>query len=114
LKSSTPPGTHENGILFSGDTVYEGELYIQLPDSDFCAYFESLERLVRMMSSISVIFPSHGKSPLIPGFINNILSVFSDIDQGGIEYWYESSPWGRIRVYEAGGIQVFLKNDFNK
>lgn len=104
----------ENGMLFSGDTVYDGGLYIQLPDSNFCAYQESMDRLVRIAPSLRVIFPSHGKIPLEPGFITKILGAFKDIAQGGIKYWYERSPWGRIRVYEVEGIKVYLKNDFRK
>jgi len=104
----------EKGWLFSGDTVFDGGTHIQLPDSDFCAYQESMDRLVGIVPSLSAIFPAHGESPLEPETILKIANAFRVIVQGGIEYWYELSKWGRIRVYEVEGITVYLKDDFRK
>ncbi len=45
------------GFLFSGDTLYPGPIYLQLPESDFSSYKKSLKKLSRL--KIKKIFPSH-------------------------------------------------------
>jgi glyoxylase-like metal-dependent hydrolase (beta-lactamase superfamily II) len=101
----------DRGLLFSGDTVYDGPLYVQLPDSDFDTYQQSLRLLGGLESQIQKVYPSHGDSPLEPTIISKIAQALDRIAQGGIEYWYDQSPWGQIRVYELEGIKVFLKNN---
>jgi glyoxylase-like metal-dependent hydrolase (beta-lactamase superfamily II) len=104
----------EKGWLFSGDTVFDGRIRIQLPDSDFCAYQESIDRLVGIVPNLHAVFPAHGESPLEPEIILKIAAAFKVIVKGGIEYWYKLSSWGRIRVYEVEGITVYLKSNFRK
>ena len=95
--------------LFSGDTVYDGPIYAQLPHSDFDDYVRSLSLLCSLAPQAIKVLPSHGQTPLEPMFILKIAKAFQQVAQGGLEYWFKESPWGRVRVYQLGGFSLYLK-----
>jgi len=49
-----------NGVLFSGDAIYDGELYDGLPDGDRAAYRSTMERLLSLPARI--VHAGHGES----------------------------------------------------
>lgn len=49
-----------NGVLFSGDAIYDGELYDKLPDSDRGAYRRTMERLLEL--PVRIVHAGHGDS----------------------------------------------------
>ncbi len=46
------------GILFSGDTVYDGRLFDELPGSDIPSYLQTIARL-RSLAGIRMVCPGH-------------------------------------------------------
>ncbi len=49
-----------NGVLFSGDAVYDGPLLDELPGSDRRAYRRTMERLIAL--PLQIVHPGHGRS----------------------------------------------------
>lgn len=47
------------GILISGDNLYSGPIYLQLTESNFLSYAQSIKHLMRIKSSIKFILPGH-------------------------------------------------------
>lgn len=99
------------GLLFSGDTVYDDPIYVHLPHSDFNDYVHSLSLLCSLVPQTKKVLPSHGETPLEPMIILRIARVFQQVAQGGVEYWFKESPWGRVRFYQLDGISLYLKQD---
>ena len=56
--------SEEEGLLFTGDTVYAGPLYVQMEGSDFQVYKESMERLSALADDLRLVLPSHNRTPL--------------------------------------------------
>ena len=50
----------EKGMLFAGDTLYEGPLYLFLPESDKLQYQKSLKKIMSL-SNIKKIFAGHNE-----------------------------------------------------
>ncbi len=98
-----------SGLLFTGDTVYDGPIYAQLPHSDFDDYLRSLSLLCSLAPQATKVLPSHGQTPLEPMFILKIAQAFQQVAQGGVEYWFQESPWGRVRFYQLDGFSLYLK-----
>jgi glyoxylase-like metal-dependent hydrolase (beta-lactamase superfamily II) len=48
----------EAGVLFSGDTVYDGRLFDELPGSDINSYVNTMARL-RSLAGIRMVCPGH-------------------------------------------------------
>lgn len=97
------------GLLFSGDTIYDDPIYAHLPHSNFDDYVRSLSMLCSLVPRVKKVLPSHGQTPLEPMFILKIAKAFQQVSQGGVEYWFKETPWGRVRVYQFDGISLFVK-----
>ncbi|HET9533904.1 MAG TPA: MBL fold metallo-hydrolase [Mesorhizobium sp.] len=50
----------KDGVFFSGDAIYDDELYDQLPDSDRAAYHATMARIVDL--PVRVVYGGHGES----------------------------------------------------
>lgn len=97
------------GLLFTGDTLYEGPIFAQLRYSDFDAYRRSLDRLCLLQPQVRLVLPAHGLTPLSPGIILRMRSAFQQIAQGELEYHEEETRWGRVRVYLVEGLPIYTK-----
>ena len=49
----------ENGLLWTGDTFYEGPIWLYAPETDFDAYARSLRKLVRYVPQLKALLPAH-------------------------------------------------------
>jgi glyoxylase-like metal-dependent hydrolase (beta-lactamase superfamily II) len=98
----------KEGLLFSGDTAYEGPLYAQLPESDFDLYRQSMERLATLVPRLSLLLPSHNVTPLDPAILVEMAEGFDQIASGEATYEFQSSRWGRIRNYRFERFSVYL------
>lgn len=98
----------KEGLLFSGDTAYEGPLYAQLPESDFDLYRQSMERLAGLVPRLSLVLPGHNVTPLDPAILTEMAEGFGQIASGEATYEFQSSRWGRIRNYRFERFSVYL------
>ncbi len=100
--------SEEEGLLFTGDTVYAGPLYVQLADSDFSTYHESMERLANLASDLRLVLPGHNWTPLEPQILVEMAEGFEQIGAGTAKYRPVASPWGVLRRYEFIRFSVLL------
>ncbi len=49
-----------NGLLFTGDTYYSGEIYLWTPETDLSAYTASIDRLAGLEPGLDTLLPAHG------------------------------------------------------
>ena len=71
-----------NGILISGDVVYEGPLFAHHPGASAIAYRNTLQRLRSLVPSLSVVYPSHNRYPLDPTFLVDVHEAMEEIWRG--------------------------------
>ena len=50
----------KDGVFFSGDAIYDDELYDQLPDSDRAAYCATMARILDL--PVRIVYGGHGES----------------------------------------------------
>lgn len=55
----------EAGLLWTGDTYYEGPLWLFFPGTDLDAYQQSITRLASLVPTLKKLLPAHNH-PLIP------------------------------------------------
>lgn len=58
------------GWLFTGDTVYEGPIYLHLPESNRSDYSKSIDTLLSLQAR--KIFPGHNSTNLEPSILTDI------------------------------------------
>jgi glyoxylase-like metal-dependent hydrolase (beta-lactamase superfamily II) len=64
----------ENGLLFTGDSVHAGRIAIE----DGQAYRRSIDRIHRLASLATAIYPAHGETPIQPDFVARVRRGFID------------------------------------
>jgi glyoxylase-like metal-dependent hydrolase (beta-lactamase superfamily II) len=80
------------GRLFSGDTVYEGNLNIQLDSSDFAAYPASIDALLSIADGTDVL-PGHYATPVSSGIIRDVRDGLERMAAGNVDYMTVSPDW---------------------
>ncbi|NLW69477.1 MAG: MBL fold metallo-hydrolase [Eubacteriaceae bacterium] len=75
------------GILFSGDTVSYGPVYMFGGNRDFAAFEESLKKLKVMAEKgeFKIIYPCHNTCPITPEVIDALSECAAGIKEGSIE-----------------------------
>ena len=100
--------SEEEGFLFTGDTVYEGPLYVQFEDSDLLTYYDSMKRLADLAPHLRLVLPAHNRTPLEPEILMEMAEGFSRIVAREARYRRVESPWGLLRRYEFERFSVLL------
>jgi glyoxylase-like metal-dependent hydrolase (beta-lactamase superfamily II) len=90
----------EEGLLFTGDTVYAGPLYVQFEHSDFEAYRQTMERLSALAQHLQFVLPSHNETPLEPHILVEMAEGFEQI-AAGVAPW-QLVQWARRQVRRYG------------
>lgn len=74
----------ERGILFSGDTVYQGVLFANIEGADVAAYRESARLLAALAPRVRVIYPSHCQFILENNILGELDQAFGRLEAGAI------------------------------
>ena len=89
-------------ILFSGDPIQDGEIFMFGIHRDMDAYLESLKRLQNRISDFDSIYPSHGTMPVTKELIGQLID-------GAKKVVNDEIPWVKadrfpvpVRAYHTG------------
>ena len=86
LPGHTPGSTAlldiNSGMLFSGDPVQDGKIFMFGPLRDLSAYILSLKRLLTFSDEITVIYPCHGNCPVGKEIIPKLIDGAECIERG--------------------------------
>ena len=55
-----------NGLLWTGDTYYQGALWLYVPETDLDAYERSMARLVALVPNLKQLLPAHNTANVTP------------------------------------------------
>lgn len=72
-------------ILFSGDSVQNGNIYMFGQHRNPNAFRASLEKLAGLQDIITMICPSHGDSPLSPDYTEHIIEAVDMVNRGEVQ-----------------------------
>ncbi len=98
----------ERGMLFPGDTVQDGNIYMFGPMRDMQAYILSLMKLEALGASIRLIYPSHGTMPLASSFIGKLRIKAEECLAGKLSKEEITLPDGRAVTRCDAGLAGFL------
>ena len=49
----------DSGLLFTGDNIYQGTIFVNYPSTDPVAYKESIDKLYELKPKIKRLLPAH-------------------------------------------------------
>jgi glyoxylase-like metal-dependent hydrolase (beta-lactamase superfamily II) len=96
------------GLLWTGDTFYEGPIWLFVPETDLDAYERSLQRLVTLAPSLTRLHPAHNTPVAEPSRLSELARAFADVRSGRVTPRpYEPG----IDEYGASGFRFLLASD---
>jgi hydroxyacylglutathione hydrolase len=97
----------ENGMLFSGDAVIAGTVWMHLEHSaSLHTFLQSLKRLVNRLVPLQMILPGHANTPADPHIIAELIAGIEAILDGRIrgEAYHTSHGDGLLCIFGSCGI----------
>lgn len=73
-----------NGLLFTGDTYYSGEVFLWAPETVVTDYEASIARLVRLAPGLKLVLPAHGPPVADPHQLIELEKALKDIEAGTV------------------------------
>jgi glyoxylase-like metal-dependent hydrolase (beta-lactamase superfamily II) len=96
-----------NGLLFTGDTYYPGEIWLYRPETDLSAYLASVKKLVALASEIQLVLGAHNVPVAPPSFLPQLDAAIRSVLSGRVR---PKSVNGDQAIYEVGEISFRLRN----
>lgn len=69
----------QKNLLITGDTLYPGPLYAQLPESSLQDYAKSIAQLQTLVHPELILLPGHNASQVSSGLIGQASALFADL-----------------------------------
>jgi glyoxylase-like metal-dependent hydrolase (beta-lactamase superfamily II) len=73
------------GLLWSGDTFYEGPIWLFFPETDLAAYRASVARLAALAPRLRAVLPGHNTPLAEPGLLLRLRENFEEVIAGRAE-----------------------------
>ncbi len=100
----------EAGYLWTGDTFYEGPIWLFAPETDLDAYAASIARLAGLVPDLTRLLPAHNTPVADPIRLNELRDAFSAVRDGTLE-GTRSGPGAETVEYEAGAFSILMAAD---
>ena len=99
-------------ILFSSDTISEGNTLLMLEQSlPLSTYLESINELVAMKDKIATVMPSHGRSPLDPDMLVDMQEGVEKILARKLKGKPATTPLGNGLVCRFGSCGIMYSEN---
>ncbi|HKX98769.1 MAG TPA: MBL fold metallo-hydrolase [Steroidobacteraceae bacterium] len=71
-----------NGLLFTGDTYYSGEIYLWSAETNVAKYAASIDRIAALAPGLKTLLPAHGAPVAEPQRLRDLQQALADIRAG--------------------------------
>ena len=72
----------EARLMWTGDSYYSGPIWLFAPETDFTAYEQSLQRLVKEIPKVDSLLPAHNTPLAKPSLLASTLQQFKKMKRG--------------------------------
>lgn len=99
-------------LLFAGDIVYEGPIYLHLPGGDPQAMLSSLQMLSQLTWEIHLVMPGHGMTPTDGRLLQEAADGLRRTFAGEVPLQKGISIYSAVRVAAFSRFMFFLPADW--
>ncbi len=92
-------------LLFSGDTIYKGTVFLHLSESDFTEYTLSVSKLRSLNNLFDLVLPAHNSTELKASCVSELYTDVMNIKRGKTSYNMKNG----VRLYDDGFFKFLLK-----
>ncbi|MFM7272428.1 MAG: MBL fold metallo-hydrolase, partial [Gammaproteobacteria bacterium] len=93
-----------NGLLWTGDSWYDGTLWLYVPETDLDAYERSMARLAALAPGLKQLLPAHNTVSADPARLGMALAAVRRMRTGTVVPVQEESG-GRL-IFEIDGVSI--------
>ena len=97
-----------HGLLWTGDSYYDGPIYLFGRDTDLAAYEKSIARLVTLVPSLTHLLPAHNTARVEPEALTRALAAIRAIRSGTA---HGTEGRGDQLTFDVGGITIITSKD---
>ena len=94
-----------NGLLFTGDTYYSGEIYLWTPETSIADFTASIGKLARLEPGLKRLLPAHGPPVAEAERVLDLQKALQDIEAGRARS--EPAPEGR-RLFRFDHFSILM------
>ena len=92
-----------HGLLWTGDSYYDGPIYLFGRETDLAGYEKSIARLATLVPSLTQLLPAHNTARVEPEALTRTLSAIRAIRAGTA---HGTEGRGGQMIFEVGGITI--------
>lgn len=92
-----------NGLLWTGDTYYDGGLWLFVAETDLDQYEHSLERLLALLPDVTWLLPAHNVARVSPDNLKAVPPALAQVRSGKLTGRKEE--WQTL-VFEVDGVTI--------
>jgi len=71
--------------LFTGDTFYQGPIWLFRPETDLDAYVASAQKLAAMVSRLQLLLPAHNTPVADPAYLPQVVTAMQQVRRGEVK-----------------------------
>ena len=75
----------QNGLLFTGDSFYNGPIYLYRPETDLDAYLASMKKLAALTPRLQSLLPSHNVPVADPAYLAKVVAAMEKVRHGEVK-----------------------------
>jgi len=98
----------KSGLLWTGDTFYEGPIWLYFAETDLPAYKKSLARLADLVPQLNALFPAHNTPKASPSMLVDAQKAFELVLQGKAK---PVPTWEGVVTFEFEGFGFLMRED---
>jgi glyoxylase-like metal-dependent hydrolase (beta-lactamase superfamily II) len=99
------------GLLWSGDSFYEGPIWLFFPETDLVAYQKSVNRLASLVPGLKAVFPAHNTPKADPVLLSELRENVDKVLAGTVA----PVPVGDGNVeFRFEGFSLLMRSDYHR
>ncbi len=99
------------GFLWTGDSFYEGPIWLYAPETDLLDYKKSIARLAALVPNLTALFPAHNTPRARPGLLLETQQAFDVVLAGKAK---PVPTWDGVVTFEFDGFGFLMREDYTQ
>jgi len=99
----------EAGLLWTGDSIYAGPIWLFFPETDLVAYEQSIDRMVALVPGLKALLPSHNTPLIDPAKLLETRNALQLILDGKAEAIPDRDG---LVMFEFDGFGFLMREDY--
>jgi len=97
------------GFLWTGDSFYQGPIWLFADETDLRAYHDSIKTLAALTPDLTLLLPAHNTPAVKPTILKDVLAAFEQVISGRAKAIPE---WDGVIRFQFEGFSFLLRENF--